>query len=145
MLVRGGELRQLIADPLPERISPVAYGAEFAELADFLRNLAAGLELDVSQNPDDYEPVGSAVPAAAPPGPAGWADEAGRPAARPAAGERGADPQVTTLSLQVLADRQIQEALAAVRRAARAMDRVAGCVALPIGIATWISRPADAA
>ena len=142
ILVRGAELRQFIADPLPERVSPVAYGAEFGQLAGFLHKLGAGLELDVSQDPDDYEPIGSsAVSAAAPSGPSGWADEAGRPATRPAAGERGAAPPVTTLSLQVLADRQVQEALAAVRRAARAMDRVAGCVALPIGMTTW--DPAD--
>jgi hypothetical protein len=141
ILVRGGELRQFIVDPLPERVSPVAYGTEFGQLAGFLHKLGAGLELDVSQDPDDYEPIGSAVSAAAPSGPSGWADEAGRPAARSAAGERGAAPPVTTLSLQVLADRQVQEALAAVRRAARAMDRVAGCVALPIGMTTW--DPAD--
>jgi SIR2-like domain/Peptidase S24-like len=137
ILVRGGELRQLISDPLPEQISPVAYGAEFGQLAGFLRKLDAGLKPDVSQDPDDYEPVGSAVSAGAPSGPSGWADEAGRPAARPTEGELGADPPVTTLSLQVLADRQVQEALAAVRRAARAMDRVAGCVALPIGMTMW--------
>jgi hypothetical protein len=141
MLVRGGELRQLIADPLPEQISPVAYGAEFGQLAGFLSKLGAGLEPDVSQDPDDYEPIGSAVSAAAPSGPSGWADEASRPAAQPTAGGRGADPPVTTLSLQVLADRQLQEAFAAVRRAARAMDRVARCVALPIGMTTW--DPAD--
>lgn len=141
ILVRGGELRQFIADPLPERVSPVAYGAEFGELAGFLHKLRAGLELAVSQNPDDYEPIGSAAPAAAPPWPFGWADEAGRPAAKSPGGEHRAVPPVTTLSLQVLADRQVQEALAAVRRAARAMDRVAGCVALPIGMTTW--DPAD--
>ena len=139
ILVRGGELRQLIANPLPGSISPVAYGAEFDQLTDFLRKLGAGLDLDVSQDPDDYEPIGSEVSAAAL-GPSGWVDEMGRPArpaARSAASERGADPPVTTLSQQVLADRQVQEALTAVRRAARAMDRVAACVALPIGMTTW--------
>lgn len=141
MLVRGGELRQLIADPLPRRVTPVAYGAEFGDLAGFLRKLADGVDLDVIQDPEAYEPIGSAVSAAAPSGPSGWADEPGRPAARPAAGVHGADPPVTTLSRQVLADRQVQGAHATVRRAARAMDRVAGCVALPIGMTTW--EPVD--
>jgi SOS-response transcriptional repressor LexA len=141
ILVRGGELRQHIADPLSERVYPIVYGEEFGQLADFLRKLHAGLELNVSQDPDDYEPISSAVSPAAPSDPSGWADEAGNVAARPAAGERGADPPVTTLSLQVLADREMQEAHAVVRRAARAMDRVAACVALPIGMTTW--APAD--
>jgi Peptidase S24-like/SIR2-like domain len=138
ILVRGGELRQLRADPLSERVSAVAYGDEFRQLSGFLRKLGAGLGLDVSQNPDDYQPVGSAMPAGAPPRSAGWADEAGSPAV---GGERGPAPLVTALSLQTFADRQVQEALAAVRRAARAMDRVAGCVALPIGMTIW--DPAD--
>jgi hypothetical protein len=138
ILVRGGELHQFIADPLPDRISPVAYGAEFHELADFLHKLGAGLELGVSQNRDDYEPIGIATSAAAPSRSAGWADEAGSSSA---ASERVAAPPVTALSRQAFADRQVQEALATMRRAARAMDRVAGCVALPIGMTTW--DPAD--
>jgi hypothetical protein len=145
ILVRGGELRQLIDRPLPEQIFPVVYGTTFDELTGFLRKLREGLELNVSQDLGDYRPIASAVSAVAPLGPYGWADEAGLPAAAQlAAGERGAEPPVTTLSLQVLADQQVREALAAVRRAARAMDRVAGCVALPIGMATWesaASRP----
>jgi len=142
LLVRGGELHQLMTDPLSERVSPVAYGAKFDQLADFLRKLSAGLELKVSQNPDDYEPIGSAASAVAPaPGPFGWTDEAGNPAEKPVGGARGAVPPVTALSLQALEDQRVQEAYAAVRRAARAMDRVAGCVALPIGMTTW--DPAD--
>ena len=53
----------------------------FGELAGFLHKLGNGLELDVNQDPDDYEPIGSAVSSAAPSGRSGWADEAGRPAA----------------------------------------------------------------
>ena len=134
ILVRGGELNQFIADPLPDRIAPVVYGAEYHQLTEFLRKLGAGLELNVSQNPKDYEPIGGAEPALAPPRPAGWADSAGSPTV---GGEHGAAPLVTPLSQQVAADRQVQEAVAAVRRAARAMDRVAGCVALPIGMTIW--------
>ena len=140
VLVRGGELRQFRADTLSDRVSAVAYGDEFGQLAGFLRRLGAGLELDVSQNPDDYEPIGSATPAAAPPRSAGRADEASSPPGR----ERGTAPLVTALSLQASADRQVEEALAAVRRAARAMDRVMGCVALPIGMTTWDAADQEA-
>ncbi len=136
ILVRGGELQRLIDNPLPGTISPVAYGTEFSDLTGFLGRLRGGLELGVSQNPRDYQPVGITASAATSPRPSGRTNSADRPTAKSVSAEDEVAP-VTPLSRQVLADRQMQEALAAVRRAARAMDRVAACVVLRTGMTTW--------
>ena len=55
ILVRGDQLRQFIERPLSPLIVPVAYGTRFADLAPFLRWLAASEKVEVSQDPDFYE------------------------------------------------------------------------------------------
>ena len=55
ILVRGGQLQQFIERPLSPLITPVAYGSSFSELTPFLMKLAAGDEIDVSQDPRSYE------------------------------------------------------------------------------------------
>jgi SOS-response transcriptional repressor LexA len=134
ILVRGCELQRLIDNPLPGTITPVAYGNEFSDLTDFLCRLREGLELGVSQDPRDYLPTGSTAPAVTSSKTSRRANKEDRPAAEflPAEGEVA--PPVTPLSRQVLAERQMQAALAAVRRAARAMDGVAVCVTPQIGM-----------
>jgi SOS-response transcriptional repressor LexA len=141
ILVRGCELSRLIGTPPPPGISPVAYGAEFSELTSFLRKLKDKQELDISQNPRDYEPSSRPEPADTTMQPSGRTSNAGRVTVESGSGERQADPPVTPLSRQVLANEQLDEALTAVRRAARAMDQVTDCVALRTGMTTW--DPAD--
>lgn len=59
LLVRGGEIRQFHDNRLPSFISPVAYGTTFADLGPFLQKLAAGHEINVSQDPDFYARAGA--------------------------------------------------------------------------------------
>ena len=138
LLVRGGELRHFIGDPLPPRVAPVAYGTDFGELTDFLRKLNHGIDPKVSQHPDDYEPLPAGAPAAA---------EAAFAASRTEVRVTGPPTGLSTpaspvmLSLEVAAQQRAQEARAALRRAARAMDHLGNCMTLPIGITTW--GPAD--
>ena len=54
LLVRGGELRQFHEYRLPSFIAPVAYGRTFKDLGPFLQKLAAGEEINVSQDPEFY-------------------------------------------------------------------------------------------
>lgn len=56
LLVRGSELRQFHGR-LPSFITAVAYGRSFKDLEPFLRKLAAGEEIDVSQDPEFYAQV----------------------------------------------------------------------------------------
>jgi TIR domain/SIR2-like domain len=55
ILVRGRQLRQLIDRPISDLIAPVVYGDDFGELTSFLRKLAAGEKIAVSQDPEFYE------------------------------------------------------------------------------------------
>jgi SOS-response transcriptional repressor LexA len=57
ILVRGSELRQFRRDPVASFIHPVSYGSRFEDLGPFLQKLAAGQEIDVSQDPDFYDQV----------------------------------------------------------------------------------------
>jgi phage repressor protein C with HTH and peptisase S24 domain len=139
LLIRGRELRNFTADPLPDRVAPVAYGADFGELTDFLRSLKNGTALQVSQRPGDYEPRPDVAQAEPEPASAPHRTE-GSMASAPA-GISTPEPPVTLLSLEVVAQQRAEQAHAALRRAARAMDELALCTALPIGMAAW--EPAD--
>jgi hypothetical protein len=54
ILVKGSQLCQFNERPLSPSIVPIAYGDSSGDLALFLQKLAAGEEIDVSQNPDSY-------------------------------------------------------------------------------------------
>jgi TIR domain-containing protein/SIR2-like protein len=55
ILVTGGQLRQSFERSLSPLISPVAYGDRLDDLIPFLRWLAAGEKIQVSQDPGSYE------------------------------------------------------------------------------------------
>lgn len=138
LLVRGSELRRFTADPLPERVAPVAYGPGYGDLAGFLRKLHNGIDPEVSQNPDDYKPKLAGAPAAPVPAPAlhQMRDEMAGPPA-----ELAAPTLPATLSLEVMALQRAREAHAALHRASRAMDQLAECMKLPDDLTAW--EPAD--
>ena len=57
ILVKGEQLRQFLGHRLSHLISPVAYGDNFKDLGRFLRQLAKGERIEVSQDPKSYDNV----------------------------------------------------------------------------------------
>jgi SOS-response transcriptional repressor LexA len=110
ILVTGGQLRQLNKHPISPRITPVAYGSGFRELTPFLQKLAAGEEIDASQDPDYYD--------------------------RQAA----ARPRTALLDLAGPGWEKLQAARDGFRRAVRAMDQVEHRGAVPAGMTGWDYR-----
>jgi SOS-response transcriptional repressor LexA len=110
ILVTGGQLRQLNERPLSPRITPVAYGENFSELTQFLRDLAAGKARDISQDPEYYERRAAAGPATA------------------------------LLDLAAPGWDKLNAARDALRRAVRMMEQVESRKALPDGMADWDYR-----
>jgi SOS-response transcriptional repressor LexA len=107
ILVRGGQLRELIENPFSELIVPVAYGTSFGELPSFLEKLAAGKDIEVSQDPRFYEQ------------------------------RTAAKPRTALLELAGPAQQKLQDALDALQRAMHAMGQVEHRGAMPAGMAGW--------
>lgn len=107
-LVLGAELRAAMRDPLAQSVSPVAYGAEFDDLASFLESLAdPDATLNVNQDPSFYE------------------------------GERAVHPRTALLDLAGPAEEALQQALETLRRALRAASQLERRTALPAGWKRW--------
>jgi SOS-response transcriptional repressor LexA len=107
ILVKGDQLRQFNERQLSPLISPVAYGSDFRDLTPFLQKLAAGEEIEVSQDPRYYE---------------------SRTSARPG-------PALLSIAGQAL--QKLQGALAALYLAERAMRKVEQHSAMSAGMNDW--------
>jgi SOS-response transcriptional repressor LexA len=148
ILVRGDELRQFIESPLSDRISPVAYGRTFADLPEFLEKLAAGVEIDTSQDPEFYEPDAAtaetreeaAAATAAPKWPAADGAEGSTDTAGDSTDTAEGSAAGTGATLQELAgpaQQQLQHALTQLRRAVGATEQVKDRRTVPAGVDDW--------